>query len=161
MGKAFLKIRNQMCEVNRRGKYTAESFLSQSFIHPLQSSLAWNAVKGKQIAPIFMHPLEEFMLTVRHPETFLLDILPHSGFSENNLDLGLSFNTWSQYIKSQEKVIKMQPQSSYWPSQQVLPQFWLNTYLWMRLVRGSISFFPSLGSNGVRAPNYSKRSKVS
>jgi hypothetical protein len=26
-------------------------------------------------------------------------------------------------------------------------------YLWIRLVRGSISFLPSLGSRGVRAPN--------
>lgn len=26
-------------------------------------------------------------------------------------------------------------------------------YLWMRLVRGSISFFPRRGSKGVRAPN--------
>lgn len=26
-------------------------------------------------------------------------------------------------------------------------------YLWIRLVRGSISFLPNLGSKGVRAPN--------
>lgn len=30
----------------------------------------------------------------------------------------------------------------------------------MRLVRGSISFLPSLGSRGVRAPNYRNRGAV-
>lgn len=35
---------------------------------------------------------------------------------------------------------------------------WTKQYLCMRLVRGSISFFPSLGSSGVRAPNYQKKS---
>lgn len=29
----------------------------------------------------------------------------------------------------------------------------------MRLVSGSINFFPSLGSNGVRAPNYFQKYK--
>lgn len=33
-------------------------------------------------------------------------------------------------------------------------------YLWMRLVRGSISFLPSLGSKGVRAPNCGNKGTV-
>lgn len=28
------------------------------------------------------------------------------------------------------------------------------SYLWIKLVRGSMSFFPSRGSSGVNAPNY-------
>ena len=33
-------------------------------------------------------------------------------------------------------------------------------YLWIRLVRGSISFLPNLGSKGVRAPNYGMKRLV-
>ena len=32
-------------------------------------------------------------------------------------------------------------------------------YLWMRLVRGSINFFPRRGSSGVRAPNYKDKNR--
>lgn len=39
------------------------------------------------------------------------------------------------------------------PSMSPHPQCLPEAYLWMRLVRGSISFLPSLGSKGVRAPN--------
>lgn len=162
VGKALPKVRNQMREVNRRGKYTAEPFVSHSFYTSSTVISGLKCSERKANCSNFHAPFGGIHADSQTPRlSFKVFYLR---FFRNNCDVRLSFDTWSQYIESQvRKCIPTQllihPPG---PSPVLTEQGRVcHTYLWMRLVRGSINFFPSLGSNGVRAPNYSKRRKVS
>lgn len=155
MGKALPKVRNQMCEVNRRGKYTAEPFYTSfTVISGLKCS------ERKANCSNFHPSIGGIHADSQTPGDFPLRYFTSLRFSRNNPYLRISFDTWSNIPKSLRNY-RSHLHPSYWPTHLPEQGRICHTNLWMRLVRGSISFFPSLGSNGVRAPNYSIRRKVS
>lgn len=104
MGKVLSKVRNQMCEVNKRGKYTAEPFLSQSFY---TFSTVISGLKCSERKANCSNFHASFGGIHADSQTLRLSFkVFYLSFLRNNPDLRLSSDTWKQYTKSQEKVIK-------------------------------------------------------
>lgn len=99
MGKALLKVRNQMREVTRRGKYTAEPFYTSStVISGLKCS------ERKANCSNFHPSFGGIHADSQTPRDFPLRYFTSLRFSRNNPYLRISFDTWSQHTKSQKMI---------------------------------------------------------
>lgn len=99
VGKALPKVRNQMHEVNRRGKYTAEPFVSHSFYTSSTVISGLKCSERKANCSNFHAPFGGIHADSQTPRlSFKVFYLR---FFRNNCDVRLSFDTWSQYTESQ------------------------------------------------------------
>lgn len=122
MGKALPKVRNQMREVNRRGKYTAEPFVSHSFYTSSTVISGLKCSERKANCSNFHAPFGGIHADSQTPRlSFKVFYLR---FFRNNCDVRLSFDTWSQHTESQ--VRKCIPTPAIDPPTRSFPQSWLN-----------------------------------
>lgn len=133
------------------------AFLKPELLYILHSHL-WLKMKWKESKVLQFSCLLWRNSCWQAPKDFPLRYFVSLGFFRNSPDVIISW-----YLKPRHRGSRTHSETH--------PQAWQLTHhrhvpspgeaknacrtnLWMRLVRGSISFFPSLGSNGVRAPNY-------
>lgn len=149
--------------MNRRGKYALKKKLCRVFLylfkymHQSNPWLKMSEIKAckllrnsRQLTPKCSHQAilsqSSFFFFFRNSFNITTLILkPTHSFSGRNSEM--HHQTWLlTYLTHTSLILNKQSSICY-------------TYLCMRLVSGSINFFPSLGSNGVRAPNYFKKYK--